>query len=181
MENIDIVSKETEKIMLERENISNNEDSVIDKNIANDNNNEQEIINVDQNIPKSKKNIDEKKEEIEKNDDDKIVDETDASYKIHKGRIDCTEIDKCMDISDLIKNDYNYLIQDIIYVPVLNKNKKSLGYFINYLFHDYKFDTYQECNSIGIKLKELLSDINYNCTDDYVIHITRDNMEEVND
>ena len=161
----DEISKITEKTMLERGNISN--DETIEE--------EEKITESEEEVIVSTKPV--IKNEVDKNE----IDKDHQDYKIHKGKIDCLNIDECIDKSKDIQKELSNNIGSITYIDVKNKNNDTLGYFINYIFKDYQYDDYETCISKGEYLKNYLIDrkVSYKC-DDSLLKITIDKEGDSN-
>ena len=108
------------------------------------------------------------------------VDEESIDYNIHKGRIDCKNEAECMNKSIPIQFKYKKSIANVYYLEVISKNNNILGYFIEYIFKENKYDTYEECNNIGIEIQDILSDRveSFECTGNGILKISTDYRKE---
>ena len=158
----DEISKYTEEVMLERDNLT-----------YTDATREEKVEIPTEESTESIPIISSDKSEIDKDNID---------YKIHLGRIDCLNTSDCFLKSSEIEKELTSSILDIVYLDVKNKNNETLGYFINYIFKDYQYEDYETCMSKGEYLKQRLSDrnVDYQC-DDSVLKITLDKKEDSND
>ncbi len=91
------------------------------------------------------------------NNDDNSVDLEHPDYYIHRGIIDCEESSGCLEKSVRIKLDYKKVIDYSNFVEVYAKNGSILGYFIEYVFKEYTYSSYDECNNVGTQIKNVLS------------------------
>ena len=148
------ISKITEKAMIEKNNISNentDEDS-IEKNVG-------EIIeeNIINAVGEDKnKTTDSITTNIIINKTE-VVDDT-FDYQIHKGRIDCLDVDECINISLPIQFELKNIIDNVFYLEVKAESNKTLGYYINYSFKNHQYENYDICLNKEKYLKEKLSD-----------------------
>jgi len=117
---------------------------------------------------KTEVTIDETKPKV-----DNSVDEASLDYPIHKGRIDCKDESSCQDISLPLQFKYKDLISNAIYIEVLSKNSQVLGYFIEYIFTEYQYESDDECKIAGESIKSDLKDkiTSYECTDDNTLKL----------
>lgn len=141
------------------------------------NNNNKEVNN---NVDNDKSNVDitnsksdQVTEEVEedKNDDveetsDNSVDIYHLDYPTHKGRIDCTDYNVCMEESLDFYFKYKKSVLNVYYVEVKSNSGKTLGYFTEYVFKDVTYSDYDECQRKGNEIKNILSDrvTNYMCS-----------------
>ena len=79
-------------------------------------------------------------------------------YPTHKGRIDCTDYNKCMDDSLTIYFSYKKIISNVFYVEVISNSGTTLGYFTEYVFKEHTYSSIEECKQVGSENKNLLSD-----------------------
>ena len=86
------------------------------------------------------------------------VDKNDKNYQIHQGRIDCQDITKCMEMTLPIQLKYSHLISNVTYLEVMSNKHKVLGYYIEYTFKSYQFETYDICKNSLDEISKLLSD-----------------------
>ncbi len=144
----DDISKRTEEIMLESNN-NNYQETLSDNKTIEEKNVERENI---QNNEKPKETNNESKEEQIK-----------ESETI---KIDCHEIDECMDITMPIQFNYQELIADISYLEITEDSKK-LGYFIDYTFRPHTYENEDTCKMKRAEIKDLLKDHikSIGCTD----------------
>lgn len=144
---------------------------VVDKSEIKDDNNqivvEKETSN--QHISKEEEVIEDKIEETKKEEvikqEDNSINTSHLDYPTHKGRIDCTDYNKCMDDSLKIYFSYKKIISNVFYVEVKSNSNKTLGYFTEYVFKDYTYSSEEECQRVGSEIKKLLSDriTSYDC------------------
>lgn len=115
------------------------------------------------------------KEEVKTNNDN-LVNTSHLDYSTHKGRIDCTDSNKCMDDSLKIYFKYKQCISNVFYVEVMANNGTILGYFTEYVFKDSSYSTYDECQKVGNEIKNLLSDrvTSYQCDSSNKLRINTD-------
>lgn len=147
------ISKNTADIMLNREMVSTYQEPIKETILEEKNEefreskekSEEETTKEEPNIPKETII---KKEEIDNN------------LNIHKGRIDCLDIDACIEISTKVQLSFNNLISDIKYLEVKNEDNLIKGYFIEYIFKDYKYETSEECQEHGKIIQETLNNRN---------------------
>lgn len=137
---------------------TNDDSSNIDS--SNDSNNNTDNNNSNNEIPPS---VPEQPPIVE----DNSVRTNDIFYRIHKGRIDYTDLDTCQ--SETFEFYFNYLdnISNLIYLEVMSNSDKILGYFVEYVFKEASYNNYEECNNIGNSIKSSLSDrvTSYQCTE----------------
>ncbi len=154
-------------------------DSIEESNVDSNNNaNNDSKKSEDTSIQSNHSRIDEKKSQANevtsnnKNDSNK-VDTTNPSYSIHKGIIDCNDYSKCLDISLPIQFTYKKSIANTFYVEVKSINGSVLGYFIEYVFKENTYSSLEECNDIGNKIKNTLSDrvASYTCSVEGILKI----------
>lgn len=127
------------------DNSSNNNDSNNNQSDNNQNNSNENTNNDNNNQPAV-------------NNDDDSVDPNGLDYPIHKGRIDCSGFEDCKRISYPIQFKYIKSITNTYYLEVIAKNDKTLGYFIQYMFKDGNYGSYEECQAKGNEIKQTLSD-----------------------
>lgn len=108
---------------------------------------------------------------IQKEIIDDSVDSNAFNYNIHNGKIDCVDIDSCMDISLPIQFEFSSSIANTFYLEVMSKSNNVLGYYIEYVFTNNNYSNSEECNSIGQSIKNRLSDrvSSYQCNDSTLI------------
>lgn len=108
--------------------------------------------------------------------EDNSVDTNSMDYRIHKGRIDCSSADGCMDISIPIQLKYKKIISNVNYIEVIAKSDKTLGYFIDYVFVEYNYGSIDKCNEIGNSIKTKLSDrvTGFACSPEGILKINKD-------
>ena len=108
--------------------------------------------------------------------EDDSVDPNGFDYHIHKGRIDCSSADGCMDISIPIQLKYKKIISNVNYIEVIAKSDKTLGYFIDYVFVEYNYGSIDKCNEIGNSIKTKLSDrvTGFACSPEGILKINKD-------
>ena len=75
----------------------------------------------------------EENQSVDTSEDDS-VDTNNMDYPIHKGRIDCKNLDDCMSKSLPLQFKYKKIIAKTYYVDVIAKNDNTLGYFIQIFF-----------------------------------------------
>lgn len=121
------------------------------------------------------KSTENKEEEVIKQEDNS-VNTSHLDYPTHKGRIDCTDYNKCMDDSLKIYFTYKKIISNVFYVEVKSNSNKSLGYFTEYVFKDYTYSSEEDCQRVGSEIKDLLSDriTIYNCDSSNTLKIITD-------
>lgn len=163
IENNDNSKKEKQSI------ISSNESNNVEKNnsiVENKTENQEQPI-VNQQVDETPKN------EIVVDDS---VDPNGFDYHIHKGRIDCSSADGCMDISIPIQLKYKKIISNVNYIEVIAKSDKTLGYFIDYVFVEYNYRSIDKCNEIGNSIKTKLSDrvTGFACSPEGILKINKD-------
>lgn len=190
--NTDTIIKNDNKQNKDQTNNQNKNDNVNNKQETNEpkktETNKQEINNVGSNetqtvTPKDESKqeelkLNEPKQEEPKQDkpiivNDNSVDENNMDYPTHKGRIDCYDVDSCVNISIPIQVKYKKSISNAFYVEVIAKNNNTLGYFIQYIFVDYNYGSYDKCSSIGEDMKQTLSNkvIGYDCSSDGILKV----------
>ena len=115
------------------------------------------------------------KEEVKPNND-KSINTSHLDYSTHKGRIDCTDYNKCIDDSLKIYFKYKQCISNVFYVEVMANNGTILGYFTEYVFKESSYSTYDECQKVGNEIKGLLSDrvTGYQCDSSNKLKINTD-------
>ena len=149
-----------------------------------ENNSKNETVKEDENVspqlPKEEEVIEDiieesKEEEVIKQEDNS-VNTSHLDYPTHKGRIDCTDYNKCMDDSLKIYFSYKKIISNVFYVEVKSNSNKSLGYFTEYVFKEYTYSSEEECQRVGSEIKALLSDriTGYNCDSSNTLKIITD-------
>ena len=108
--------------------------------------------------------------------EDNSVDTNSMDYRIHKGRIDCSSAEACMDISIPIQLKFKKSISNVNYIEVISKSDKTLGYFIDYVFVEYNYGTIDKCNEIGNSIKSRLSDrvTGFTCNPEGILKISKD-------
>ena len=101
------------------------------------------------------------------------VDENNMDYPIHRGRIDCNDVESCVSISIPIQVKFKKTISNAFYVEVVAKNDTTLGYFIQYVFVEYNYGSYDKCSSVGDDIKQTLSNkvIGYDCSSEGILKI----------
>ena len=172
-ENVDSYVDDDNNI-LENEIIENEEKNEITKEniITNNETKDNETMDNDTKEIKTSSEIDTKNTEEDNNFTDEItedeIDTENVTYKIHQGIIDCKTTDQCLEISLPIQYDYQDIISNVYYHEVLSKEGKVLGYYIQYILKEIKFDNYQMCLSkIDILKNKIENKIdNYICQDD---------------
>ncbi len=104
---------------------------------------------------------------------DNSVDENNMDYPIHRGRIDCNDVDSCVSISIPMQVKFKKSISNAFYVEVIAKNDTTLGYFIQYIFVEYNYGSYDKCSSVGDDIKQTLSNkvIGYDCSSEGILKI----------
>ena len=114
-------------------------------------------------------------EENKPTNQDKVL-ESHPDYQIHKGRIDCHNEDECMKISLPLQFKYKDIIANTFYTEVISENNNLLGYFIEYVFEDGKYENKEKCDEKGKAITEELSDriTNYECSDEGLLTIVTD-------
>lgn len=107
------------------------------------------------------------------NNDNDSVDTNHPDYYIHRGIIDCEKSSDCLDKSVKIKLEYKKSIDYSNFVEVYAKNGSVLGYFIEYVFKEHTYSSYDECNSFGTKIKNALENriTGYTCNVDGTLKI----------
>ena len=171
-QHISDVSKEENKLSTE----------VVDKSKIKDDNNQTVVEEENSNQHTSKEEeiiediIEENKEEEVIKQEDNSVNTSHLDYPTHKGRIDCTDYNKCMDDSLKIYFSYKKIISNVFYVEVKSNSNKSLGYFTEYVFKEYTYSSEEECQRVGSEIKALLSDriTGYNCDSSNTLKIITD-------
>lgn len=116
-------------------------------------------------------NNEQKKEENQTVDtsNDNSVDTNNMDYPIHKGRIDCNNLDDCMNKSLPLQFKYKKIIAKTYYVDVIAKNDNTLGYFIQIFFKEANYGDNESCEKIGLDLQKDIKEtfkernINYQC------------------
>lgn len=113
---------------------------------------------------------------IEETVEEDTIDENHPDYQIHKGRIDCQTESECMELSLPIQFKYKKNIANTFYTAVISQKDKVLGYFIEYVFTNYQYETMEECQQDGESIKEALSDriTNYECDEANILKISTD-------
>lgn len=161
--NITSTEKQTKKSMSESETKTAIDNSTsLNPNSSND--------NYVQKSEQSSNNQDQQENQI-----DNSIDTSSFDYNSHKGRIDCTTIQECMDISLPIQFRFAHSITNSFYIEVKTKSDISLGYFIEYRFKESSYSSNEECIKIGNEIKQTLSDrvISYQCNDN-ILRINTD-------
>ena len=99
--------------------------------------------------------------------EDNSVRTNDIFYRIHKGRIDYTDLDTCQSETLNLYIKYMRNINNLNYIEVMSNSDKILGYFVQYVFKEASYDNYEECNNIGNSIKASLSDrvTSYQCNE----------------
>ena len=161
-----------------------NDTSTENNKIIEEDNSKNEIVKKEENIPPQLPKEEEIIEDIiEKNKEEEVIKQEDNSvntshldYPTHKGRIDCTDYNKCMDDSLKIYFSYEKIISNVFYVEVKSNSNKSLGYFTEYVFKEHTYSSEEECQRVGSEIKALLSDriTGYNCDSSNTIKIITD-------
>ena len=67
---------------------------------------------------------------------DNSVDPDSLDYPVHKGRVDCSDLNDCMNKSLPVQYEFKKSITNSFYLEVIAKSGKSLGYFIEYVFKE---------------------------------------------
>ena len=161
-----------------------NDTSTENNKIIEEDNSKNETVKEEENIspqlPKEEEVIEDiieesKEEEVIKQEDNS-VNTSHLDYPTHKGRIDCTDYNKCMDDSLKIYFSYKKIISNVFYVEVKSNSNKSLGYFTEYVFKEYTYSSEEECQRVGSEIKTLLSDriTGYNCDSSNTLKIITD-------
>ena len=161
-----------------------NDTSTENNKIIEEDNSKNETVKEEENIspqlPKEEEVIEDiieesKEEEVIKQEDNS-VNTSHLDYPTHKGRIDCTDYNKCMDDSLKIYFSYKKIISNVFYVEVKSNSNKSLGYFTEYVFKEYTYSSEEECQRVGSEIKALLSDriTGYNCDSSNTLKIITD-------
>ena len=151
----DNIKNHTEEVMLRREipiyeETMDNEEEKLEENTIKEETKEEKQTS----ISTDKKEITGENKE-EKNDlEEDIIDNTQDDYRIHKGRIDCLDIDECIKKSLPIQLEFKDLIDNIFYLEIKAKNGKNLGYFIEYSFKEKTYEDDLTCQKMRDKLKE---------------------------
>lgn len=104
---------------------------------------------------------------------DNSVDENNIDYSIHGGRIDCNDVDSCVSISIPMQVKFKKSISNAFYVEVIAKNDTTLGYFIQYIFVEYNYGSYDKCSTVGDDIKQTLSNkvIGYDCSSEGILKV----------
>ncbi len=126
------------------------------------------IITTKKNVTTTKKTTKPKNEVTITTDvPDDSVDEESIDYPIHKGRIDCSDLQSCQELSLPMQFKYKDVIANAMYLEVISKNNHILGYFIEYFFNSPNYETNDECINVGKALKQDLNDkiTSYTCID----------------
>lgn len=163
----------------------NKQDTTTENNkIIEDDNSKNETVKQEENISPQLPNeeeviedtIEENKEEEVPKQEDNSVNTFHLDYPTHKGRIDCTDYNKCMDDSLKIYFSYKKIISNVFYVEVKSNSSKTLGYFTEYVFKEYTYSSEEECQRVGSEIKSLLSDriISYECDISNTLKINTD-------
>lgn len=107
---------------------------------------------------------------------DNSVDIYHLDYPTHKGRIDCTDYNVCMEESLDFYFKYKKSVLNVYYVEVKSNSGKTLGYFTEYVFKDVTYYDYDECQRKGNEIKNILSDrvTNYMCSSSGTLTIITD-------
>ena len=161
-----------------------NDTSTENNKIIEENNSKNETIKEEENIsPQLPKEEEAIEDIIEENKEEEVIKQEDNSvntshldYPTHKGRIDCTDYNKCMDDSLKIYFSYKKIISNVFYVEVKSNSNKSLGYFTEYVFKEHTYSSEEECQRVGSEIKALLSDriTGYNCDSSNTLKIITD-------
>lgn len=147
---------------------------------SNESNNVEENNNIVENKTENQEQpiVNQQVDETPKNEIvvDDSVDPNGFDYHIHKGRIDCSSADGCMDISIPIQLKYKKIISNVNYIEVIAKSDKTLGYFIDYVFVEYNYGSIDKCNEIGNSIKAKLSDrvTGFTCSPEGILKINKD-------
>jgi len=161
-----------------------NDTSTENNKIIEEDNSKNETVKEEENIsPQLPKEEEVIEDIIEENKEEEVIKQEDNSvntshldYPTHKGRIDCTDYNKCMDDSLKIYFSYKKIISNVFYVEVKSNSNKSLGYFTEYVFKEYTYSSEEECQRVGSEIKALLSDriTGYNCDSSNTLKIITD-------
>lgn len=134
---------------------------MLEKEIIHNNDIEKEEINEEPTeeikpIPQENNYKENEIEKIEntKKEEEKLEETNDNKTK----KIDCLDVDECMSISMPIQSEYQELIDNIFYLEVLSKDNKKVGYYIDYTFKPYTYETNEECENKASNINELLKD-----------------------
>ena len=183
--NDNTVQELTKNIMIEKETIKNDNPYLpkeelepdIESNIEEPIKKEKPFLSTNDNITKNEIN---KEQPIQDNNKSNEVDAENDDFNIHQGIIDCKTIDACMEMSLPIQFELKNSIDNIFYLEVKDKNQKPLGYYIEYHFKNYKYDTYDTCIKKSEYLNEKISDRinNYNCKEDGTLIINEEVTDE---
>lgn len=161
-----------------------NDTSTENNKIIEENNSKNETVKEEENIPPQLPEkeeiiediIEESKEEEVIKQEDNSVNTSHLDYPTHKGRIDCTDYNKCMDDSLKIYFSYKKIISNVFYVEVKSNSNKLLGYFTEYVFKEHTYSSEEECQRVGSEIKTLLSDriTSYKCDSSNTLKIITD-------
>ena len=140
----DMISKTTEKIMLEKQITP----AVIEE--KNDNEYEEETVD--------KSEVGDITTDIIPNVEEEIIIEEE---------IECVDVDECINISMPIQQELNDSIDSVYYREIKNKNNELTGYVIDYTFKEHTYKTYEECMEKASILSDKLSNkiFSYSCDD----------------
>lgn len=186
----EIIEKQEKNINNENETINNNGNNNNKSTKKNNDdakqetkhNNEEIVNSIGDNITssnnseKTEDNTQHASQQEDSNSDDNTVDTNNLDYHIHRGRIDCSNLDDCMSISMPIQYQFKKSILNSFYIEVIAKNDNTLGYFIEYIFKEYNYGSKDECEKMGSKIKQTLSNKvkGYNCDSEGVLKIITD-------
>lgn len=91
----------------------------------------------------------------------------DSGLAVHKGRVNCTNILDCITIASKRKEEYDEIINDVLYLEVFNEK----GFFIKYIFNSFDFDSNDKClnylNRVKDTFRNIIKDIK--CEDSKLI------------
>ena len=149
------------------------EENNIKETKPNENNNvsTSNVDNTDSNTTtENKEQPKEENQSVDTSEDD-LVDTNNMDYPIHKGRIDCKNLDDCMSKSLPLQFKYKKIIAKTYYVDVIAKNDNTLGYFIQIFFKEANYGDNESCEKVGLYLQKDIKEtfkernINYQCED----------------
>ncbi len=158
----------------EKNNNNVKDNSNDENNAKNGNNNEEQPSLLEEEKENNEANQQVIQQEV--NNNDNSVDTNNLDYNIHRGRIDCSDLDDCMSKSLPIQYQFKKSILNSFYIEVIAKNDETLGYFIEYIFKEHNYGSKDECESVGNNIKKTLPSKvkGYECSNDGNLKIITD-------
>lgn len=147
---------ETPKV--EKTNSNTSSPKIEESTNSTSNNTDNSNDNSNENINNSSNNEEKPIVPVEVPQEDNSVRTNDIFYRIHKGRIDYTDLDTCQNETLSFYLKYIRNINNLNYIEVMSNSDNILGYFVEYVFKEASYDNYEECDNIGNSIKSSLSD-----------------------